>query len=255
MSLSLLGRCGFEDSMIPVKGKSEWGMDTLTRKLKGHRSLLPDYVAALKQGDRFQDYYLQTWEPDDETVIATLTMVYKGFQPGGTPEPVPQTEIMPAVGSISKSYALENSGLGRAYRRQGIYKIELGQYASPGEAGEIIADKPIFATGVTMEFTYDAIQTVWRYIRTGKPERPRFYAVEWPRVPTVKRARYTTSDGSVFGINAPASITADLSPQVLNRVISSVGVPVFGTPYYECQDVVRRELGEGDADTEGSFGE
>lgn len=254
MSLITLGSGSFTDLYTPAKGKNEWGMDTLRRKVSGARSLLEAYLLSLAQGQVYQDYFLQSWEPDDSPDVASVTLLYKGLATGGTPTPDIQTEIAPATGSISKSYAGENGGRGRVYQVKPILKIELGVFVGLGEENTILFDKDIYATGVTMEFTYDAVQTVYRYIKTGKPVAPTYFAVDIPRIPVIKRARYTTSDGTIYGINAPSAITIDLTPDILNRVVSFSANHVIGTPFYECQDVVRRELGEGDADTEGSFG-
>lgn len=257
MSLVLLGDCEFEDLYTSAPVKNEWGIDNIIRKMNGARALLRDFLATLEQGQEHPDYpgyFLQTWAPDDNPNVCVVALAYKGLPNGATPPVDIQTEFTPATGSVSKSYVLENGGLGRAYRKQGIYKIELGQYASPGEAAEVAVTKDVYATGANMEFNFNAIQTVYRYVRLGEPSQPRYFTVRDPRIPVPTKIRYTTSDGQSYGGNAPNSITADLIPTVLTRVVGFTKKNIIGTPYWECQDVVRRELGEGDSDGEGSFG-
>lgn len=261
--LASLGRTGFEEASIPVPSKSEFGMDTLTRPMKGwvgeDGENLQAFVASLGQGDTYVfneiTFYLQTWSCNDSTPEAIVTLNYKGLSEGGTPMPDVQTEISPASGSISKSYAGENNGQGRIYKTITLWRY---QFTAP-DLETVTSDQPVgtrdvYTTGVTMEFTYDAVQTVYRYVTQGKPSRPRYFTVDIPRVPTIKRSRITTADGSVYGNNAPGALTADLTPTVQNKVVGFTSKNVIGSPYYECVDIVRRELGENESDTEGSFG-
>lgn len=252
--INYIGNAEFDDVFEPIKGKNEWGIDTLTRKVRGARPLAAAYLAGLTQGQRLSDseeYYLQSWEPDDNPIWAEITLNYKGLL-YGTPLPDIQNEITPAVGQISKNFATENFGKGRIYRKQPLWKLALLDFA--GETvDEVVATRDVYTTGASMEFTYDAIQTVYRYISEGRPTAPRFYTVDIPRIPTIKRARIVTADGAVYGRNAPGLLTADLEPIPFTRVVGFVSKNIFGTPFWECQDTVRRELGESESDTEGSF--
>ena len=265
--LATLGDTTFRDRHIPVPGKSEFGMDTLVRHVEGFvgedGENLQAYIESLEQGQTFSFgnvlFYLQTWSTDDGTSLATVTLNYKGLKPGGTPEPDIQTEIAPASGSISADWSTENGGLGRIYRTEPVTILQYGPPDPiPGE-GEVITDRVIvkrdvYASGATREFTYDAIQTTYRYITEGRPAAPRYFTVDIPRIPVIKKSRITISDGSVYGTNAPGAALVDLEPSVLNRVVGFTSRHVIGSPYYECEDTVRRELGEGDSDSEGSFG-
>lgn len=251
----LIGDATFDDVCAPLKGKSEWGMDMLVRKVHGARSEAAEFMADLEQGQDFEGYYLQSWEPDsDDPVWATISLVYKGLLTAGTPVPLIETDIVPAAGSVSKSYVAENGGLGRVYRKQGLYQVDLGITALIGQSDLIVATRDIYTSGATMEFTYDAIETTYRYVREGRPDRPRYFQVAIPRIPVIKKSRFITADGAIYGTNAPIALTIDLSPDVLNRVVGFKARSVIGTPYYECEDTVRRELGEGDSDGSGSFG-
>lgn len=252
MSTSVLGSGTFLDSFTPAKGKNEWGIDTLTRKMTGARSLLEAFIATLEQGQIYQGYFLQTWEPDDNPNVATITLNYKGLLTGGTPVPKARTEIAPAAGSISAVYTSENDGKGRIYKTAPLYSLSYGRPEAGIVFDEVIATRQIYTTGATLEFTYDAVQTNYHYIAQGKPFGPRYYQVDIPRVPVIKKARLTTADGSVYGIHAPSAFD-DLIPDVLNRVVGFVSEPIIGTTFWECEDTVRRELGEGDSDTENTF--
>lgn len=242
MSTILLGSGTFLDLFAPAKGKSEWGMDTLTRKMSGARSLLPAFIAGLAQGQLFQGYYLQTWEPDDDPNVATVTLNYKGLQTGGTPQPDPISEFSRAKGSISKSYATENDGKGRVYKQnvwRSFLQLETGAQTEV-ENGQL----PVYTTGCTMEFVYYAVQTTYRYIRQGKPDGPQYTSIDIGFSPSISERRYTTADGSVYGKNAPSALTADLQPVTIERVVGFTSKHVIGSPYYECEDIVRGELGE-----------
>lgn len=241
MSIALLGDGTFQDVMTPAKGKSEWGMDTLTRKMSGARSLLEAFIATLAQGQIFQGYYLQTWEPDENPQVAIMTLVYKGLLNGGTPIPDVESEVVPAVGSCSKNYSTENSGKGRIYKNnvwRSFLQLDTGAQTEV-ENGSL----PVYTTGAIMEFTFDAVQSSFRYIHVGKPNGPQFTAPDIPFNPVIRRKKIITSDGSVYGNNAPSSL-ADLVPVQINRVLGFNSKHVIGTPYYECTDVVRAELGD-----------
>lgn len=256
--LAALGRTTFEDAFVPVPGKNEFGMDTLSRTMKGYVGDLATFITGLRQGQTFDFaeslFYLQSWQPSNSTPESSVDLLYKGLVTGGTPIPDVQTEIVPASGSISASYPDENNGSGRHYKTIVLWRY---QFTAPDletvTSDEPVGTRPVYTTGVTMEFTYDAVQTVYRYVMVGKPSRPRYFQVDIPRVPTIKRSRITTADGSVYGNNAPAAF-ADLVPTVQNKVVGFTAKNVIGSPYYECIDVVRRELGENESDTEGSFG-
>ena len=85
------GTAEFDDISLPAAGKSEFGMDTLTRKTSGERSLLPAYLASLAQGQVFEfngvDFFLQSWDPNDATPWASVALYYKGLV-AGVPAPV-----------------------------------------------------------------------------------------------------------------------------------------------------------------------
>lgn len=248
MPILTTGNAAFDDISLPVSGKSEFGMDTLTRKTMGARAELPTYLASLHQGDVFTfndvQFFLQSWDPNDATPFASVALYYKGLI-AGVPVPDIITEIVSAAGSVSKSFADENNGKGRYYD-----KLELGRSAtSPdgyagdfieGFGGGFIAYRKLYALSAQMEFTYDAVQTVYRYIAASKPGGPANSKVDIKHLARIRRARITTSDGALLG-KAHAS-AFNLVPVELEAVISFSCKNVIGSNYYECQDVVRKEL-------------
>jgi hypothetical protein len=241
MSLAILGRATFEDLYEPAKGKSEWGMDTLTRKMSGARSLLDAFIATLAQGQIFEGYYLQTWEPDDNPDIATVTLNYKGLLTNGTPVPDAQTEIVLSKGVRSADYSSENDGKGRLYAT-GV----LGQFGTatpgPGEYGTMVQwTFQKFCTSAVMEFTYRTAQTRYRYISIGRSSAPRYSTVNFPFDPQIINRRIVTSDGSTFG--ADFEVRFGLTPVENEQVVSYSSRQVIGTPFFECEDTVRIELG------------
>lgn len=241
MSLTLLGRCGFEDVFTPAKGKNEWGVDTLTRKTRGARSLLDVYLATLQQGQIHQGYFLQTWEPDEDPNVATVSLNYKGLQTGGTPTPTIETQITAASGSGSVSFATENQGVGRAYQTIPLY-TQPTQLDNTGnvQTSVVIGRRVIYTTGAQVEFTYDAVQSVYRYVTQGRPAAPRYSVVDSEYVPVVKEARGVTADGTSFGKDQGIFLTFNIIP--VENVIAFTSRPIIGSPFYECEDVVRKEL-------------
>lgn len=243
MSIALLGSCGFLDEFTPVKGKIEWGMDTLTRKMIGARSLAEAYIATLAQGQVYQNYYLQAWEPDDDPNVCRVTLTYKGLITGGTPYPDIIPEIVSAVGTTTQDYSTENDGAGRLYQKDVLAQFLGGTVPPPGTIGltaSYFRDR--YCTGATMQFTYQALQEKIRYINVGKPSGPGYGSVQSFFSPTFDNARITTSDGAVFGVDR--MVFFELTPvQLPARTIFFTAKNVIGTPYYECEEVLRVELG------------
>jgi hypothetical protein len=255
------GNAVFDDICAPASGKSEFGMDTLTRKMMGDRSQLAEFLAGLHQGDVLvyngADFYLQTWQPDESTPWATVTLLYKGLL-AGFPETDIQTEFVTSAGSVSANYMLENPdpfaggvGKGRIYNRRelsrsatipGFYTADL---VVPFSGGYILY-KNVYTLGATMEFTYIACQSTYRYIAGDKPGAAAHDAIDIAYDPVIKRARIHTADGALFGIDSAANFDfapgGTSAPVQLDVVVAFTSKHVIGSPYYECTDVVRREL-------------
>lgn len=245
MSLIILGNGTFQDACLPLKGKSVWGMDTLTRRMTGARSLAEAFNATLQQGQVYQGYYLQTWEWDDNPDVATVTLNYKGLVTGGTPIPDIQREIVTAKGSVSKSYADLNNGLGLLYRKDLLWQTG-DTVPGPGDFGTTAAYvRDRYTTGVTMEFTYKAIQARYRYVKQGQPMGPSYDSVGVNYPPVIEDARIVTADGSIYG-RIDWQQFFGLYPIQLTRLISFSANNVIGSPYWECEDVLRLELTDPD---------
>lgn len=244
MSLANLGSCTFQDVYAPAKGKSEWGMDTLTRRLSGARSLLDAYIATLAQGQVYQGYYLQSWQPDEDPVVANITLEYKGLLTGGTPTPTQETEIVSAVGRTTKDYSTEGTvglvNLGRLYANTLI--ASTGEAPAPGDFGTSVQFiKKRYALSAYMEFTYKSPQTIYRYISVGRPVAARFSSVGFDYTLIIEDARIVTSDGMIFSGRTQENFF-DLTPVAENKVVSFMAKPVIGSPYWECQDIIKLEL-------------
>lgn len=249
--LAQLGRTGFEDSMIPVPGKSEFGMDTLTRKLEGYvgedGELLQDFIVSLNQGDTytFRDvlFYLQTWSCDDSTPVATVTLNYKGLKPGGTPEPDIQTDTVSTVGRITRSYLDQNGGNGITLRYKILWKFSYFQPTlEEAQTDEQVAKRALYITSATLEFLYHAVETRYKYITEGRPSGPRYTEVVSDYVPVMEEARIVANDGMVYPKNDLPAF--NMTPVLHPRVVSWSSKNTIGSPYFECEDVVRLELAD-----------
>lgn len=249
MSTAVIGRGTFEDLYEPLKGKSEWGMDTLTRKLSGARSLAEAFIATLAQGQIYppassNPYYLQTWDCDDNPNVATITLNYKGLVTGGTPTPLQETEIVTVVGKTTKDYSTEGivagNALGRFYRKDQIWSLT-------GEAvGEVTNTaygfRDRYALSAAMEFMYKAPQTTYRYIKVGRPVAASYSSIGFSYTLIIEKARITLSDGTIYQGRDQETFW-ELTPLPRNRVVDFQTKPIIGSPWWECIDVIRLELG------------
>lgn len=248
MSVSNLGSCTFLDSCLPLKGKSEWGMDTLTRKLTGARSLAEAFIATLVQGQIYPPtssapYYLQTWDADDNPDVATLTLNYKGLVTGATPVPDQQTEIVSAVGRTTSDFSTEGTpvGIGRFYRQEVIAVLDTpatvpGDY---GITGKFLKDH--YAVSAAMEFTYKSPQTTYRYISVGRPVAAKYSSVGFNYTLIIEEARVVLSDGTIYE-GRTQETNFDLTPIARNKVVDFQTRNVIGSPFWESTDVIRLEL-------------
>lgn len=78
------------DVELPRPGKNEWGIDTLERTLSGPAPTVIDFVDTLRQGQSYsfndQQFYLQTWNQDNEVIFPRVILQYKGVL-NGIPDP------------------------------------------------------------------------------------------------------------------------------------------------------------------------
>lgn len=94
----------FELKSTPIASKSDWGIDTLTAEYQGAMPGLVAYVAGLAQGQTYtynsNNFYLQSWSDDKDTVYPTVSLNYKGLFSGIPTELVSVSEITQS-GTIS----------------------------------------------------------------------------------------------------------------------------------------------------------
>jgi hypothetical protein len=218
MALQLIGDCNFGDIHTPVRSKDEWGVDVLTRRMQGASSLLAAFIATLTQGQTLQGFYLQTWDDDKHPIKPVVTLTYKGLF-SGIPAPIAVNDIVQQTGSVSANFSSENGGKGFQY-------------------GIDASGAPLYAVGATREFAYFAPQTVWRYIRNGQPTGPSYSNIGFIAHPSIIKSRIVTSDGAPFGGNAPAGLVSALGLSAGLMTVGFRSVPIIGTPYFECQDIV-----------------
>ncbi len=214
MAVTYVGDVAFEDAMEPRAGKSDWGMDTLTRKMKGASTLLTAFLGTLNQGDiyfyRGQNFYLQTWEADDDPVFSTVTLNHKGLRSGiPAPAAVDETTIQTtSIGADISSLSITN------------------------------ADGTTAKTA-TRDIEFYCPQTTWRYITNGRPTAPTYSTIANGRSPIVIRSTITLDNGTRYTGNAPIGLVTALTPALIVKVLGPHDQPIFGTPYFECEDVVQ----------------
>lgn len=244
MAVTGLGRIGFEDVSIPAFGKSEFGMDTLVRTMQGHSELLLDFLASLHQGDTHaigdNFFYLQSWEPDKATPVSTVTLNYKGLSQGGTPTPDISTEVVSTMGRMQRSYLGFNGGLGITVRNREGGSIGVVNPVSGAVERQLVLTSPVYTVSATLEFTYHAVESRYRYVTTGRPSGPRYTEVESDYVPAPEEMRITTSDGATYGRGQ--LLAFNMTPELHTRVVAWTNRSVIGSPYFEVEEVVRLEL-------------
>lgn len=220
MSVPLItynGDQSFADKYEPVSGKSEWGMDTLTRGMTGAQPGLVLFMQSLAQGQpfvfNFNTYSLQSWECDNNQVFPTVTLVYKGLY-SGIPQPfvsgrtVEQASSQTTASPISTTY------------------FDFASQAS--------VTKDLMGTRNTRYLTREA---TYRYIHNGRPTGPTYNALDVAYPPEAIESIITTDAGASWTSNAPTALATALAPATYNVATMSCD-PVFGTPFFECTDSV-----------------
>lgn len=207
----------FQDKYEPVPGKSEWGMDTLTRGMQGAQPNLKLFVAGLAQGQtfafNFNTYYLQTWECDNNQVFPTVTMVYKGLF-DGIPAPFTTGRTCEQTSSQTTSSAIS---------------ITYFDFTTQGSV-----TKDVMGTRNTRYITREAN---WKYITIGRPSSPTYTTLDVSFTPQAIQSEITTDAGVTFASNAPSALATALAPAIGN-ITTTECTPVVGSPYFECTDNV-----------------
>lgn len=199
------GTGDFVDQHEPAPGKSEWGMDTLARTVKGCQSNLAAFIGTLGQGAIYSfggnDYYLQTWEPDKNAVFPSVSLNYKGLTGGIPPEKA-------SGGQVEQCITLAANDIG-------IYRT------------------------ATRDIRYVTRRSCTQYISDGRPTGATYgldisSAIEIRS--SVIRAEDADGNSYVFsGADAPSDLVTALTAatDVFSYMECS---PVVGTPYFECTD-------------------
>jgi hypothetical protein len=206
------GHIEMRDMHIPVPGKDEWGMDTLTRTVRGPASLQEQFIRSLRQGTAFRFansvFYLQTWAPQDHPIFPGASMSYKGLT-NGIPGPIPSNSRTELVGSITAT------DLSVTYHGKTIVSAQ-------------------------KEVKYIAPQTTYRYISKREPQKPSFSGVRGGSDVQVLDSRITAtfSDGTtqVFAGGAPAAVATALAGSAVVFVVGPNATPIVGTPYWEAEE-------------------
>lgn len=212
-----VGNGAFEDMYEPVSGKSEWGMDTLTRVMAGKQTSLVSFVNGLNQGDTYSyhgnTYYLQSWEPDNDPVFPKIRMEYKGLF-DGIPDPfvsgrtVEQSCSQTTADPVTITYwdAATQSSV----------------------TGDVMGTRT--SRYITRESTY-------RYITSSRPSSPTYTALDVAMAIIYLQSEITTDVGANFASNAPAALATALFPSAYLEYTTDTN-PVFGTPFFENTDCV-----------------
>lgn len=217
-----IGDASYQEIAKPAIGKTDWGLDTLTRNVAGRRDELQTFVGSLVQGAAapapYAIFKLQTWDVDESDPIwGRVQLNYKGVQGGTLPPDKPYNEIIETSGTSSHHWD--------------------PPYDYGGE---------FFAVSAVLDFTYYAGQTTWRYVRTSDPGASIHTALATTFLYSVKRSRITVSneDGSttVFGSSAPVGIVSAVTPALVVGAVGYRSSPILGTGFFELEDVVRAEL-------------
>ena len=211
------GDGSFDDRYEPVSGKSEWGMDTLTRGMSGAQTGLVTFIQGLAQGQTYSwngnTYYLQSWEPDNDPVFPTVTLFYKGLN-DGIPDPFVSGREMEQTSSATTNAPVS---------------ITFFDYESQTDV-----TREVMGTRTTRYRTREA---TYRYIKSGRPTAPTYTTLDTAMTPIVLQSVITTDAGVSFASNAPAALATALTPSVYTETATNC-VPVFGTPFFECEDNV-----------------
>lgn len=216
-TITYVGDGTFLDFYEPVSGKSEWGMDTLTRTMKGSQPNLKAFVQGLAQGQtytfNFNTYYLQSWECDNEQVFPGVTLLYKGLF-GGIPAPFVTGRTIEGSSSQTTSSPVSIT------------------YFDFKTQGSISAD----VMG-TAQRRYISRESNYKYITNSRPSTFTYGSLDVPFAIQYIESIITTDAGVSFASGAPAALATALAPSAYLQVTTQT-VPVFGSVYFENEDAV-----------------
>lgn len=149
MSTTFVGTTAFTEQPGAQLTVDAWGMDTLVRKYKGSRTLLPAFLATYaKSRAKVDSEYTwlshQSHSADIDRAYATVSVQFKGIQ-GST----------------------NSGGIGLPPVRDTVLKTQEVQL-------QYIGDTLGQSTGAVANITYVAPSTTIRYVRRGRPKKQSF---------------------------------------------------------------------------------
>jgi len=199
MSVIYKGTTTFVDQCVPFVSKNEFGMDTLTRIMKGASSGVNAYLGTLRQGISYQGFYLQSWNSDQGTSYTTVILNYKGLSNG-----IPNPRV--SEGTSMQTVTISGD--------------------SPSEASR--------------DIQFYADESTYRYITNTRPAGPSYSNTSTGRNPTIFSSVINAADGTIYKGSAPVALVTALTPATISMVTGHRAEPVYGTPWFECEDTVIR---------------
>lgn len=203
------GRTEFAQCSLPRPTKSEYGLDAMSLDYCGAAPLLPDFLKGLKQGKRFdfngRQWFLHTYGPNDDNIWPTVSLNCIGLAEGELPEP-----------KGDDSYVQQN--------------ITVLASVTEGDA----------EVNVTRDMNYRALQTTWIYPAKNRPTGPRVGKTSKPFNPQILSSVIEANGVRYNGANAPGNYAIATIPALQDVVLDLTAEEIFGTPYFNVQEVVCR---------------
>jgi len=191
----------FDDTTTPVATKAVWGMDTLTRKVQGAQPEEVAYINGLAQGD-VTNFNGQQWYLQNW-----------------------DSDHDPIYPTITLNYLGLNDGIPAPFT-SGTTVVQTGTISctTPSKASRT--------------FSYYTRQSTYKYIKASRPTVPTYTTLDIAYTPTIFKSEIRNEDGTVYLGNAPAGLVTALTPVGVVLTTTMTATPIFGTPYFECEDNV-----------------
>ena len=214
MSINYIGSQGMVEQFTPAPTTNEFGVDVLAREFRGSVTKYTAFMAALKVGDTYtfgsSVFYLQGWQEIADPVYPGVRLFYKGFT-RGAPKNKSRTESVAMSG---------NKG------------------ATVTSGGEDFT--------CTKDVQYIGQQTTYDYFTTTEPTGAKYSVVDSALHVVYLNSKIAATDSAgkttVYVGNAPSAIATALAMGETDTTTGFSFERVYGTPYFQCQDVVTRLL-------------
>ena len=191
----------FADITTPTAVKSPWGIDSLTRKVQGAQPEEVAYINALAQGD-ITNFNGQQWYLQSW-----------------------DSDHDPIYPTITLNYLGLNDGIPAPFVSG----------ATVTQTGTISCTTPSKASRT---FSYYTRQSTYKYITNFRPTTATYTTLDIAFTPSIFKSEIRNEDGTVYLGNAPAGLVSALTPSGVNLIATLTATPIFGTPYFDCQDNV-----------------